>query len=97
MGKRVYITISDVQEERMAELCKLHGHQNVTQCVKYLVQRGLTVECSSAGIITTNDRLGDLLDTMRSDVGGLVVPPQSPKFENSTLPIEFENEGEGET
>jgi hypothetical protein len=30
---------------------------------------------------------------MKTDVGGLVVPPQSPKFRNSTLPIEFENEG----
>jgi hypothetical protein len=93
MGKRVNITISDVQAERMEELCELHGHENVTQCVKYLVQRGLTIECSTAGILTTNDRLGEMLETMKTDVGGLVVPPQSPKFRNSTLPIEFENEG----
>ena len=82
MGKRINFTISDVQVERMEDLCKLHGYQNVSQCCKYLLQRGLTIECASAGILTTNDRLAEMAEVLQSTVADPVVPPQSLKFEN---------------
>ena len=93
MGKRINFTISDVQEERMKELCELHGHTNIAQCCKYLLQRGLTIECSTAGILTTNDRIAEMVDAFReSSVADTVVPPQSLKFENNTLEMDLENE-----
>jgi hypothetical protein len=94
MGKRVNFTISDVQVERMQELCDLHGYSNVSQCCKYLLQRGLTIECSTAGILTTNDRLGDIVDAFNTSVADTVVPPQSLKFENNTSEMDFENDQE---
>ena len=92
MGKRINFTISDVQAERMQELCDLHGYANINQCSKYLLQRGLTIECSSAGILTTNDRLKDMVDAFEQNVAGTVVPPQSLNFENSTAELEFQND-----
>ena len=95
MGKRINFTISDVQVERMQELCDLHGHTNISQCAKYLIQRGLTIECSTAGILTTNDRLTEMVDAFRDvNVADTVVPPQSLKFENNTLEMDLENEDE---
>ena len=94
MGKRINFTISDVQVERMQELCDLHGHTNISQCAKYLIQRGLTIECSTAGILTTNDRLSEMVDAFKTEtlVADTVVPPQSLKFENNTLEMDLENE-----
>ena len=95
MGKRINFTISDVQAERMQELCDLHGHQNISQCSKYLLQRGLTIECSTAGILTTNDKLTEMVDAFRdASVADTVVPPQSLKFENNTLEMDLENDEE---
>ena len=96
MGKRINFTISDVQVERMQELCDLHGHTNISQCAKYLIQRGLTIECSTAGILTTNDRLSEMVDAFKSEplVADTVVPPQSLKFENNTLEMDLENDDE---
>ena len=94
MGKRINFTISDVQVARMQELCDLHGHTNISQCAKYLIQRGLTIECSTAGILTTNDRLNDMVDAFRDSVADTVVPPQSLKFENETLEMDLENDDE---
>lgn len=96
MGKRINFTISDVQVERMQELCDLHGHTNISQCAKYLIQRGLTIECSTAGILTTNDRLSEMVDAFKDGtlVADPVVPPQSLKFENNTLEMDLENDDE---
>lgn len=93
MGKRINFTISDIQAERMQELCDLHGHQNISQCCKYLLQRGLTIECSTAGILTTNDRLSEMVDAFKDGmVADTVVPPQSLKFENDTIELDLETE-----
>ena len=89
MGKRINFTISDIQQERMQELCELHGYANINQCCKYLLQRGLTIECSSAGIITTNDRLSEMVEVFRDNVADTVVPPQSLKFENTTSELDL--------
>ena len=95
MGKRINFTISDVQVERMQELCDLHGHTNIAQCAKYLIQRGLTIECSTAGILTTNDRLTEMVDAFRDvSVAEPVGPPQGLKVENNTLEMDLENEDE---
>jgi hypothetical protein len=94
MGKRVNFTVSDVQVERMQELCDLHGYSNISQCCKYLLQRGLTIECSTAGILTTNDRLGEMVEAFNASVVDTVVPPQSLKFENNTLEMDLENDEE---
>ena len=95
MGKRINFTISDVQVERMQELCDLHGHTNIAQCAKYLIQRGLTIECSTAGILSTNDRLSEMVDAFKDGiVADTVVPPQSLKFENETIELDLQNEDE---
>ena len=79
----------------MQELCNLHGHTNISQCAKYLIQRGLTIECSTAGILTTNDRLKEMVDAFSDvSVADTVVPPQSLKFENNTLEMDLENDDE---
>jgi hypothetical protein len=91
MPKRINFTASDVQTQRMQELCDLHGYQNVNQCAKYLLQRGLTIECSSAGILTTNDKLAEMIEVMDRSVADTVVPPQSLINENLTAPLNFEN------
>lgn len=66
---RLGFHISEVQKQRMEELCNLHGHSNITQCAKFLMQRGLTIECSASGIITTNDKLTEMMDIMSTELG----------------------------
>ena len=93
MPKRINFIASDVQTQRMQELCDLHGHSNINQCAKYLLQRGLTIECSSAGIITANDNIGRMIDSLDSMVADTVVPPQEDKFDQNQLElVELENE-----
>ena len=87
MPKRINFIASDVQTERMQELCDLHGHSNINQCAKYLLQRGLTIECSSAGILTTNDNLSKMIEAMDNMVADTVVPPQEDKFDQNQLEL----------
>ena len=87
MPKRINFIASDVQTQRMQELCDLHGHTNINQCAKYLLQRGLTIECSSAGIITTNDNISRMIESLDSMVADPVVPPQEDKFDQKQLKL----------
>jgi len=92
--KRINFYISDVQQERMEELCRLHGHASVNQCAKFLLQRGLIVECSSAGIINTNDKLEEMLDIMKTEidensVSGLSSTATESQVWDKTKEIEF--------
>lgn len=93
MPKRINFIASDVQTERMQELCDLHGHSNINQCAKYLLQRGLTIECSSAGIITTNDNLSKMIQSLDNMVADTVVPPQEDKFDQNQLELVELEEG----
>ena len=96
MPKRINFIASDIQTERMQELCDLHGHANINQCAKFLLQRGLTIECSSACIINTNDNLSRLIDSMDNIVADTVVPPQEDKFDQNQLElVDMENEDKG--
>ena len=87
MPKRINFIASDVQTQRMQELCDLHGHTNINQCAKYLLQRGLTIECSSAGIITTNDNISRMIESLDNMVADPVVPPQEDKFDQKQLKL----------
>ena len=93
MPKRITFIASDVQTERMQELCELHGHANINQCAKYLLQRGLTIECSSAGILTTNDNLSRMIESLDNMVADTVVPPQEDKFDQNQLELVELEEG----
>lgn len=93
MPKRINFIASDVQTERMQELCDLHGHTNINQCAKYLLQRGLTIECSSAGIITTNDNISRMIESLDNMVADTVVPPQEDKFDQNQLELVDMEEG----
>lgn len=93
MPKRINFIASDVQTARMQELCDLHGHSNINQCAKYLLQRGLTIECSSAGIITTNDNLSKMIQSLDNMVADTVVPPQEDKFDQNQLELVELEEG----
>lgn len=93
MPKRINFIASDVQTQRMQELCDLHGHPNINQCAKYLLQRGLTIECSSAGIINANDNLSKMIDQLDNYVADTVVPPREDKFDQTQLElVEMEKE-----
>ena len=91
MGKRLQINISDVQEQRMQELCDLHGHSNINQCAKFLMQRGLTIECSSSGIIMTNEKLDDMMDIMQTEIssGGSCSTATESQARDNTIEMEL--------
>jgi hypothetical protein len=44
--------------------------------------------------LTTNDRLGEMVEAFNTSVVDTVVPPQSLKFENNTLEMDLENDDE---
>ena len=89
---RVNFYISEVQKERIQELCRLHGYQNINQAAKFLFQRGLVVECSSAGIIHTNEKLEEMVDIMRSDVAVLSSTATESQVCNNTIPLDLEED-----
>lgn len=89
---RLNFYISGVQKQRMQELCDLHGHSNLTQCAKFLMQRGLTIECSASGIITTNDKLSDMMEIMQnelSSVDGACSTATESQVRDNTVPLEL--------
>ena len=89
---RLNFHISEVQKQRMLELCDLHGHSNLTQCAKFLMQRGLTIECSSAGIITTNEKLGEMMDMMGEElnsIGGSCSTATESQKRDNTIKLEI--------
>ena len=89
---RVNFYISEVQKQRMQELCDLHGHTSVNQCAKYLLQRGLTIECSSSGIIHTNEKLDEMVDLFKQDslLGGSCSTATESQVRENTIPMELE-------
>ena len=91
---RVNIYLSEVQQERMEELCRLHGHNNLSQCAKFLLQRGLIIECSSAGIIHTNEKIDDMLEIMKTDVAGLSSTATESQVRDNTINLDFEESDE---
>ena len=91
---RVNIYLSEVQQERMEELCKLHGHTNLSQCAKFLLQRGLIIECSAAGIIHTNEKIDDMLAIMKTDVAGLSSTATESQVRDNTINLDFEESDE---
>ena len=54
---------------------------------KVSLQRGLTIECSSAGILTTNDNLSKMIESLDNMVADTVVPPQEDKFDQNQLEL----------
>ena len=90
---RVNFYISEVQKERIQELCRLHGYQNINQAAKFLFQRGLVVDCSSAGIIHTNEKLEEMVDIMRGDVAVLSSTATESQVCNNTIPLDLEEDG----
>ena len=90
---RVNFYISEVQKERINELIGLHGYQNINQACKFLFQRGLVVECSSAGIIHTNEKLDEMVSIMRNDVAVLSSTATESQVCNNTIPLELEEDG----
>ena len=90
---RLGFHISEVQKKRMEELCDLHGHSNITQCAKFLMQRGLTIECSASGIITTNDKLSEMMDVMQNELasdGGSCSTATESHIRDNTIKLDLE-------
>ena len=75
----------------MQELCDLHGHSNINQCAKFLMQRGLTIECSSSGIIMTNEKLDDMMDIMQTEIssGGSCSTATESQVRDNTIEMEL--------
>ena len=68
---RVNFYLTEVQVKRMTELMDLHGYPNLNQCAKYLMQRGMSIECNQSGIIHTNEQLEEMVSMLKTDVAGL--------------------------
>ena len=86
---RVNFYLTEVQVKRMEELMDLHGYPNLNQCAKYLMQRGMSIECNQSGIIHTNAQLEEMVGILRDDVASISSTATESQVCENTIPLEL--------
>ena len=89
---RVNFYLTEVQVKRMEELMDLHGYPNLNQCAKYLMQRGMSIECNQSGIIHTNSQLEEMVGILRDDVASISSTATESQVCENTIPLELGEE-----
>ena len=89
---RVNFYLTEVQVKRMEELMDLHGYPNLNQCAKYLMQRGMSIECNQSGIIHTNAQLEEMVGILRDDVASISSTATESQVCENTIPLELGEE-----
>lgn len=91
---RVNFYLTEVQVKRMTELMELHGYPNLNQCAKYLMMRGMSIECNQSGIIHTNESLEEMVSLLKTDVGVLSSTTTESQKRDNTIPLALAEEEE---
>ena len=89
---RINFYITEVQQKRMKELMNLHGYPNLNQCAKYLMQRGMSIECNQSGIIQTNEQIEEMLEIMKTDVAVVSSTATESQVCENTIPMNLDEE-----